>query len=102
VFRCGSSSFQVKACALVHTVLRDGGLWINFGPLLYHGKSTSALEAPQLAADELVLLVQRSGFEMLSEGDKECQYGQDPLSMCRSEYRALFFVARKVPLTAGT
>ena len=75
-------------------MLRPGGLWVNLGPLLYHW-NRSATEVPRLSADELLLLVGRCGFDVVHEGSQLCAYSQDPLSMCRSEYATLFFVARK-------
>mmetsp|Transcript_13478 Transcript_13478/g.29080 ORF Transcript_13478/g.29080 Transcript_13478/m.29080 type:complete len:212 (+) Transcript_13478:276-911(+) len=85
----------VNAVILAHRLLRDGGLWINNGPLMYHGQSPTSSDAPRLTADELLLLLQRSGFELLEHSLQVCEYSQDPLSMCRSHYRCLFFVAQK-------
>ena len=82
------------ACEHIHAVLRPGGLWINQGPLLYHWNRAAA-EVPRLSADELLLLIGRLGFELLEHSHRVCSYSQDPLSMCRSEYHCLFFVAMK-------
>ena len=81
-----------RACNVqVFAVLRPGGVWINQGPLLYHGKRGG----PQLTSDELMLLLERRGFEVLEQAFRPCVYSQDDTSMCRSEYNCLYYVVRK-------
>ena len=80
--------------AQIRAVLRPGGLWLNHGPLLYHCDRGASI-APRLCADELLLLVERSGFELVETADHACSYSQDPHSMCVSRYTCLFFCARK-------
>ena len=84
----------LEACAQVRAVLRPGGFWLNHGPLLYHCDRGASI-APRLCADELLLLVERSGFELVETADHACSYSQDPHSMCVSRYTCLFFCARK-------
>ena len=74
----------------MRSVLRAGGVWINLGPLLYHG----ARDGPRLTAEEVLAFVQRCGFNMMDTSFLETSYGQDERSMCRTEYLSLFFVAR--------
>ena len=83
----------LRTLRLAHGVLKPGGLLLNLGPLLYHN---SGAEVPRLAADELVTLVGRCGFEVLESRACVASYSQVPLSMVRSEYHCLHFVARKV------
>ena len=80
-----------QACEQVRAVLRKDGVWINHGPLLYHGPRGG----PKLTADEVLLLLERSGFRLEERGFRPCVYGQDESSMCRTEFNCLFFVARK-------
>tara|TARA_B110001452_G_C15190348_1_gene413332 strand:+ start:154 stop:1341 length:1188 start_codon:yes stop_codon:yes gene_type:complete len=104
--------FFVDACpdvteAIAHArnVLRPGGVWVNRGPLLYHGARDCEGAGsggggfggggPRLSADELLLLVQRSGFELVESDFRRCAYCSDELSMCRTEYECLWFVVRK-------
>lgn len=82
-----------QAVAHVRSVLRPGGVWVNHGPLLYHGARDGA--GPRLSADELLLLLQRCGFELVESDFRRCAYCSDELSMCRTEYECLWFVARK-------
>ena len=80
-----------QACEQVFAVLRPGGVWINHGPLLYHGKRGG----PRLTSDELMLLLGRLGFEVLEQAFRPCVYSQDDTSMCRSEYTCLYYAVRK-------
>ena len=82
----------LRTLQLARAVLRPGGLLLNLGPLLYHN---SGAAVPRLAADELVTLVGRCGFDVLESREVAASYSQDPLSMVRSEYHCLHFVARK-------
>ena len=83
----------LRTLRLAHGVLKPGGLLLNLGPLLYHN---SGAEVPRLAADELVTLVGRCGFEVVESRACVASYSQVPLSMVRSEYHCLHFVARKI------
>ena len=83
-----------RVCQHIHRVLRPGGVWTNQGPLLYHWNRTAA-EVPRLSADELLLLLDRIGFEILEQDTRVCSYSQDEVSMCRSQYYCLYFVARR-------
>jgi hypothetical protein len=88
----GRPLFATRACNVqVFAVLRPGGVWINQGPLLYHGKRGG----PLLTSDELMLLLERRGFEVLEQAFRPCVYSQDDTSMCRSEYSCLYYVVRK-------
>ena len=106
--------------AYVETVrhcLRPGGVWINLGPLLWHlesapppgsKKSTerTSFETNQgigeagsfeLADEEVVLLLQHYGFEIVEHKATglESGYIQDPRSMLQNTYRPSSWVARK-------
>ena len=91
----------------IHSLLKKGGLWINFGPLLYGS-------APwvQLTLDEIVLVIESMGFELVSQHQgcgsvtldslRGKVWGQDVLynfnssALLRSGYQGQFWTARKV------
>ena len=106
-----------------HT-LKEGGYWLNLGPLLWHfgekeaptldrnGSGCSRNKQPkrqdegtgepgsvELTADELLLLVEQLGFtiEMKEVEDSGCGYIQDPDCMLQNTYKVLHFTARKIP-----
>lgn len=89
----------------IHDLLAPGGTWINLGPLLWSGGGTVAME---LSLDDVLLLAQSIGFEVLGEGDLSeledekfrrrtitCEYTADKEGMFQRVYQAEFWVARK-------
>lgn len=103
--------------------LAPGGIWINGGPLLWHFESTptpaekdkdegrsktdgasdnQGIGDPgsfELSNDEVVALVQRCGFEIVSHEERTAAaagYIMDERSMLTHQYHPSFWVARKV------
>ncbi|KAG7292165.1 hypothetical protein NEMBOFW57_002200 [Staphylotrichum longicolle] len=94
----------------IHRVLRPGGYWVNFGPLLY-----GTAPFVQLSMEEVVAVAEGMGFEFLAERDGmgegvckgevmvpgkgvigvEAVYGFDERALTRNAYQALFWVARR-------
>lgn len=103
-------------------LLRPGGVWVNFGPLLY-----GSAPFVQLALDEVVAVAEAVGFEFVEvpvpvnaavgerdgEGWGKCKaaegvvpgkrvygveavYGFDERALTRNAYEAVFWVARKL------
>lgn len=88
----------------IHRLLKPGGTWINFGPLLY-GSGPFV----QLSLDEIVKVVDEWGFEFL-QGDESCgaltfpgrtvrektaSYAFNGEDLSMNAYRAQSWVARK-------
>ncbi|KAK4035246.1 carnosine N-methyltransferase [Parachaetomium inaequale] len=96
-------------------LLKPGGYWVNFGPLLY-----GTAPFVQLTLEEIVTVVEGMGFEFLevaapgSEGGShsqgcggkeaipgkrvygvEAEYGFDERALTRNAYEAVFWVARR-------
>jgi carnosine N-methyltransferase len=93
----------------IHSLLKPGGVWVNFGPLLY-----GTAPAVQLSMDEVIAVAEDLGFEIEDvpvgedEGTcgrpmefdrrvrgKEVPYASDAESLSRNAYLAQFWVARK-------
>ena len=95
---------------LVEAILKPAGVWINFGPLMYHwtdggeggggkgdgGRAKSCSVEPTY---EMVHgLIEASGFEFVEEEkDLPAGYTVNPHSMLSYTYKCVFFVARKKP-----
>ncbi|KAK4148735.1 N2227-like protein-domain-containing protein [Chaetomidium leptoderma] len=86
-------------------VLRPGGYWVNFGPLLY-----GTAPFVQLSLEEIVAVVEGMGFEFLEQREEdigkatipgkrvygvEAVYGFDERALTRNAYEAQFWVARR-------
>lgn len=88
----------------IHRVLKPGGYWVNFGPLLY---GTGPFV--QLSLEEIILVAEAMGFEFLDTSEKcgeitmegrkvrgmPAVYGFNERALTRNAYNAQFWVARK-------
>jgi len=80
----------------IYNILKMGGLWINFGPLLYHYSEMDKECSIELSWDELKFIIVNKGFEITKEEIKECSYSSDADSMLKSVYRCIYFTAVKI------
>lgn len=77
----------------IHRVLREGGAWLNHGPLLY--QATHTQPAHRYREDEVFEIVESSGFSLLRHRWDRMLYMQSPAgSQGRTEGVATF-LARK-------
>ena len=88
----------------IHAMLKPGGVWINFGPLLY-----GSMPALQLSMDEVIAMAEGLGLELEApsdtcgkamEFDKRVRgahvpYAYDTESLSRNAYLAQHWMARK-------
>jgi carnosine N-methyltransferase len=93
----------------IERVLKPGGYWVNFGPLLY-----GSAPFVQLSLEELVAVAEGMGFEFIEavKSDNRCGtgeetipgkrvygveavYGFDERALTRNAYEAQFWVARR-------
>lgn len=86
----------------IHYLLKPGGVWINFGPLLYHwvadvdvNNDPRYQQSIELSYEELKHVVQTYGFEFLNESWHECGYTRCDEAMMKTIYRSVMFSVRK-------
>ncbi len=88
----------------IWNVLYPGGVWINYGPLLWHYEEHPPPPGEQagveLTLEELLTLVEMCGFRVVErrKGGK-AGYIENTESMLRHEYEGEFWVAEKVDRT---
>lgn len=109
----------IRYVETVRNCLRDGGVWINLGPLLWHfadrappeeqhpseaevRREKSGIEEPgafELTEEEVLILVEKMGFdiERREVGEGGSGYIQNPESMLQNTYRTSHWIARKRP-----
>jgi hypothetical protein len=89
----------------IHRLLKSGGRWINFGPLLY---GTGPFV--QLSLEEIIDVVKDMGFEFEDMGDecgelkfegkkvrsKEAEYGFNRRALTRYAYLAQVWIVKKL------
>ena len=117
VFFVDTAPNIIKYAETVWNCLKDGGIWVNIGPLLWHftdripadtdedpnpGKRPEkmGIEAPgsfELTDKELILLLKKMGFclEMHEIREDGKGYIQNPKSMLQYQYRCSHWVVRK-------
>jgi len=81
----------------VYKILKPGGYWLNFGPLLYHFADVPNEPSVELTYQELrAVILDSFKFKLIEEkvGIK-CGYVQNPKSMLQMNYSCVFFVVQK-------
>jgi carnosine N-methyltransferase len=79
----------------IHKILKQGGVWINFGPLLYHYSEIQSECSIELSWEEIRLIIIDFGFIITKEEIRECCYSSDIDSMMKTVYKCVFFTALK-------
>ncbi|KAH9580884.1 Carnosine N-methyltransferase [Schistosoma haematobium] len=81
-------------------ILKPGGYWINFGPLLYHFSDIPGEDSLELSYTELRLAIKRLGFEIVREKSNiQCGYTQNSSSMLSYNYNCVYGLFRKPFIT---
>ncbi|KYQ92636.1 N2227-like domain-containing protein [Tieghemostelium lacteum] len=77
----------------IHKILKKGGHWINFGPLLYHFAEKK--DSIELSYEQLRHAITTIGFTIIKEELKDSDYCSNRSSLLKSTYKCQFFVAIK-------
>lgn len=78
-------------------LVRPGGIWTNFGPLLWHFDNDPERCGLELCRDDLIALIERSGWSITTlETDIESTYCTSPTALGGFVYKCLFFVAKRL------
>lgn len=80
----------------IFKILMPDGIWINFGPLLYHYSDMPMEDSIEPSYSELRKIIQQVGFEIKKENlnVKSC-YTQNFNSMLQCQYNSVYFVCQK-------
>ena len=101
VFFLDTAKNPIDYIRIIHRILKPGGIWINFGPLLYHfaDMPENSMECIELPFDEILSITERVGFDVQkSEGPGEnppCYYAKNQKSMLTYSYDCGYFEAVK-------
>lgn len=79
----------------LYAMLKPNGVWINFGPLLYHFESIPGEPSLELTYEELKTFIQNVGFVIKDEKRVATAYTANPRSMLVYTYNCISFVAIK-------
>ena len=76
----------------IHKTLKPGGLWINFGPLLYHFADIQGEHSIEPSYELLKEIITSFGFVFKTESTgNNCNYTQNHDSMLSYNYKCIFF-----------
>ncbi|XP_054804082.1 uncharacterized protein LOC129307214 isoform X2 [Prosopis cineraria] len=88
----------VEYIEIISQILKNGGVWINLGPLLYHFADMYGQEddmSIELSLEDVKRVALHYGFEFEKENTIETTYTTNPRSMMQNRYFAAFWVMRK-------
>lgn len=86
----------VEFLEVIWRILRPGGIFINFGPLLYHFSDAPNELSIEPSYEDLREIIEKIGFKFLKESTGvKSKYSQNPSSMASLEYESVFFVVQK-------
>lgn len=86
----------VEFLEIIHRILRPGGIFINYGPLLYHYCDVPAEVSIEPSYQDLHEIIEKIGFIFIKEDTKvKSKYSQNPSSMAQLSYDSVFFVVQK-------
>ncbi|XP_022936053.1 carnosine N-methyltransferase-like isoform X2 [Cucurbita moschata] len=92
----------IEYIEVISRILKDGGVWINLGPLLYHfadmyGQEDEMSIEPSL--EDVKRIILHYGFVFEKERTVETTYTTNPKSMMQNRYYAAFWTMRKKSTT---
>ncbi|KAJ8770379.1 hypothetical protein K2173_014992 [Erythroxylum novogranatense] len=94
----------VEYIEIISRILKDGGVWINLGPLLYHFAEMYGQEddmSIELSLEDVKRVALHFGFQFEKERTIETTYTTNPRSMMQNRYFTAFWTARKKPAAAA-
>eukprot|EP00884_Botryococcus_braunii_P007642 jgi/Botrbrau1/1687/Bobra.116_2s0029.2 len=96
----------IEYIEVIHNALREGGIWINLGPLLYHwADSHTYLPDEELSIEVSLDDVERiscaMGFRLLRKEMVPTGFNVNLRSMMTSSYRSVFWTMEKDSSLAG-
>ncbi|KAG2712609.1 hypothetical protein I3760_04G135100 [Carya illinoinensis] len=92
----------IEYIEIISRILKDGGVWINMGPLLYHFADMYGQEdemSIELSLEDVKRIALHYGFHFEKEKNIETTYTTNPRSMMQNRYYAAFWTARKKMIT---
>ena len=94
----------VEYLEIIANCLKPGGVWVNFGPLLFHWADARAyLENDELSVEMSLADVERVaesvGLRIVKREMRDSLYTADKKSMCQTVYRCALLVAVRAEKT---
>ncbi|KAL4590481.1 hypothetical protein LXL04_003411 [Taraxacum kok-saghyz] len=93
----------VEYIKIISKILKDGGVWINLGPLLYHFADMYEQDemSVELSLEDVKKVAFNYGFQLEVEKTIETTYSTNPRAMMQKRYFSAFWTMRKKPLATS-
>ncbi|XP_057970017.1 uncharacterized protein LOC131159279 isoform X2 [Malania oleifera] len=94
----------IEYIEIISRILKDGGVWINLGPLLYHFADMYGQDdemSIELSLEDVKKIALHYGFQLEKERTIETTYTTNPQSMMQNHYYAAFWTMTKQPTTTA-
>ncbi|CAI9112569.1 OLC1v1013038C1 [Oldenlandia corymbosa var. corymbosa] len=88
----------VEYIEIISRILKEGAVWINLGPLLYHFADTYGQDdemSIELSLEDVKRVALHYGFKFEQCSTIETTYTTNPRSMMQNRYFAAFWILRK-------
>ncbi|KRY77943.1 UPF0586 protein C9orf41 -like protein, partial [Trichinella pseudospiralis] len=96
VFFIDTTANVINYVERIYEILKPGGCWLNFGPLLYHFSEKGPFESIELPYDVLREVIVKVGFVIQNEQlDVPASYAQHPGAVASYQYSCVFFACVK-------
>ncbi|KAF9587436.1 hypothetical protein IFM89_002617 [Coptis chinensis] len=95
----------VEYIEIISRILKDGGVWINLGPLLYHFADAYGTEdemSIELSLEDVMKVAFDYGFHLEHEKIVETTYTANPQAMMQNRYNAAFWTMTKKGMQSRT
>ncbi|CAI9285155.1 unnamed protein product [Lactuca saligna] len=94
----------VEYIEIISKILKQGGVWINLGPLLYHFADVYGQDdemSVELSLEDVKRVAINYGFELEVEKTIETTYTTNPKAMMQNHYFSAFWTMRKKSSTTS-
>ncbi|XP_017255863.1 uncharacterized protein LOC108225495 isoform X2 [Daucus carota subsp. sativus] len=95
-FFLDTASNVVEYIEVISKILKEGAVWINLGPLLYHfADAGDTVMSIELSLEDVKKAALHYGFQLEKEQTIQTTYATNPRSMMHNQYHSVFWTMRK-------
>ena len=85
----------IEFIELIYNSLKNNGIWINFGPLLYHFTGIQNEISIELSWEDIRKIILKYNFEIKEEKFIKSPYSSNENSMKQTQYTCIYFILIK-------
>ena len=85
----------IEFIELIYNSLKNKGIWVNFGPLLYHFTGIENEISIELSWEDIRKIILKYNFEIKEEKFIQSPYSSNLSSMKQTQYACIYFIVIK-------